>query len=209
MFISLAADESGQILLFVCLPLFALLIILIVLIVRGSHRTAVFADFSVTVTRVGREETYVSYACMGKQVEFEAEVRRTKSSIVPLIRLKIPGEKLLVRLPQEMSMQDLRSVVSHLACALTKLHYRFLIYRRRDLVPLSAEDRAVAITELRKMGVELDVVQEQLASAKILDWQKTVGTQANVVQPQIQGLLRKARGISEDIEVLADSDVRA
>jgi hypothetical protein len=46
--------------LLVCIPLLALLIVLIVLLARGGRRTARFADSSVTISTIGREEATLS-----------------------------------------------------------------------------------------------------------------------------------------------------
>ena len=67
-------DESIQVLVFVCVPLLLVLVAIVVLLTRGPRYTAKFPTFSVTITKIGREEAYVMYRDRNKDVEFAAQI---------------------------------------------------------------------------------------------------------------------------------------
>jgi hypothetical protein len=65
------SDESLQVLVFVVLPLFLLLISVIFLWVRYSPPSAAkFPTFSVSLSRVGREDAYLVYRDSERRLEF-------------------------------------------------------------------------------------------------------------------------------------------
>src|SRR5258707_8099527 len=73
------ADESVQILVFVCLPLLGFLVFLIVLLVRGHlPSVANFPTFSVTINSVSWNQAYVLYREGDRLVEFDAYVGRKR-----------------------------------------------------------------------------------------------------------------------------------
>lgn len=82
-----SANESIRILVFVCGPLLILLIAIIVLLIRGSRRTAMFSTFSVNISRVGHEDAYIVYREKDKRLEFYAGPGRRK-----LVCLQAPKE---------------------------------------------------------------------------------------------------------------------
>ena len=71
-------DESIQVLVFVCVPLLLVLVAIVVLLTRGPRYSAKFPTFSVTITKIGREEAYVMYRDRNKDVEFAAQIGRGK-----------------------------------------------------------------------------------------------------------------------------------
>jgi hypothetical protein len=66
----LRADESLQVLVFVCGPLLLLLGTLIGFLIRGSRTIARFPTFSVKIEGVSREDTYVIYRDQQGRREF-------------------------------------------------------------------------------------------------------------------------------------------
>jgi hypothetical protein len=121
-------DESLWVLLLVCIPLLALLIVLIVLRARGSRRTARFADFSVTISTVGREEAYVKYVSSKKQAEFRASIGRGRRFFRPLI---------VVTMPAELTQEDFGKIASDVALGLGFLRYEYRIYRNNEVLARS------------------------------------------------------------------------
>src|SRR5439155_14369911 len=105
-------DESIQVLVFVCVPLLLVLVAIVVLLTRGPRYTAKFPTFSVTITKIGREEAYVIYREKNKDVEFAAEIGRGKSFFVP---------RIYVRVPKERPVEDVGNIVPNLALGLKKL----------------------------------------------------------------------------------------
>ena len=118
-------DESGWVLLLVCVPLLGLLIVIIALLARASRRTARFADVSVTISRIGREEAYIKYASGSKQAHFPAYIGNGRSFFRPLI---------LVEIPAELAQEDLHKVVSDVALGLGSLRYEYRIYRSNEVI---------------------------------------------------------------------------
>jgi len=121
-------DESIWVLLLVCIFLLALLIVLIVLLARGSRRTARFADFSVMISTISREEAYVKYASSKKQAEFRASIARGRSFFRPLI---------VVTVPAEVTQEDSGKVASDVALGLGRLRYEYRIYRNNEVLARS------------------------------------------------------------------------
>ena len=120
--------ESIWVLLLVCIPLLALLIVLIILRGRGSRRTARFADFSLTISTIGREEAYVKYVSSKKQTEFPASIGRGRSFFRPLI---------VVTMPAELTQEDFDKVASDVALGLGFLRYEYRIYRNNEVLARS------------------------------------------------------------------------
>ena len=121
-------DESIWVLLLVCIPLLALLIVLIAMLTRGNRRTARFADFSVTITTMGREEAYVKYVSSEKQKEFPASIGRGRGFFRPLI---------VVTMPADLTQEDFGKVASDVALGLGSLRYEYLIYRNNQVLARS------------------------------------------------------------------------
>lgn len=111
-----------------CIPLLVLLIVLIVLLARGSRSTVRFADFSVTISTISREEGYVKYASSKKQAEFRAFIGRGRSFFRPLI---------VVTVPAELTQEDFGKVASDVALGLGRLRYEYRIYRNNEVLARS------------------------------------------------------------------------
>jgi hypothetical protein len=192
-------EQSVQVLLFVCIPLLALLVALIVLLVQRSRKTATFPSFSITISSVDREEAYVLYRGEAKQVEFNAQIGRGKRFFVP---------RIWVEIPREIADEDLRVVVANLGIGLANLHFDYLIYRRLKSQSIPVQEREAAIDELRKMGVELKGSPDQgeLQRAIVHNWHRASPTQAEARLLEARTLMGKATGIRENVEVLARSD---
>ena len=195
----LPADETFQVLAFVCVPLLLLLAVVLVMLVRGSRTTATFPAFSVAVSQVGRGETYVTYHAEDTVIEFCAEVGRGK---------KFFARRISVRVPDEMADEKLRNIVSNLSYGLAKLHYQYFIYRRTGSQTIPKEERDAAILELRQMGFELkdSAGHGQIQRAVNDDWRRASGAEAKAKLSKVQELMHKARGSRETFEVLASSD---
>ena|SRR5215469_18036785 len=197
----ISSDESLRVLLFVCLPLTVALIASIALLVRRSRRTATFPTFSVSISKVGQEEMYVNYRDQRRNVEFNALTKRGKSFFTPEIQVAIPND---------MSLEEIREIVPKLAQGLMKIHYEYLIYRRLEPLIIPEGERNAAIAELRQMGIEVPESRSEgeVHRALVLDWRTTAAKGAEAVMPQILDLMSKARGLRENIEVLARSKLR-
>jgi hypothetical protein len=196
----IVSDESLQVLLFVCLPLFMLLLAALIVRRRLSRSIVSFPDFSVAVSSVGRYETYVIYRDSIRQLEFNADIRRGRRLFIP---------EILVQIPTNMPEQDRSVIVPNLVRGLQSLHYQYLVYQKGEPQVIPEQERDAAITELRQMGVEIQTsIQGQVQRAVVGDWQNTVGKRANIVMPRLMTLMNTAKGIRESIEILARSEVR-
>jgi hypothetical protein len=111
-------DESIWVLGLVCGPLLALIAV-IALLARGRRYAIRFADFSLTISKLGRNEAYVSYRAGNMQTEFPAAIGRGRSFFRPSISVVIPAE---------LSQGDLHRIVSDLAAGLATLRYEYRIY---------------------------------------------------------------------------------
>lgn len=192
-------DESLRILVFVCGPLLLTLVAIVVLLIRGSRRTAILPGFSVSISNVGRYEAYVSYRDESRQMEFDAQIERGRNFFIPRIR---------VRVPNHISGPELGTLIPNLAHGLSRLHFEYIIYRRGEPQMIADEEREAAITELRRMGVEIQSTPSQstIQQAMVGDWRRAVGRHGNSAMPRLLQLMNTARGIRENIQVLADSD---
>jgi hypothetical protein len=106
------SDESLQVLVFVVLPLLLLLIGAIFLWVRNTPPSAAkFPTFSVSLSRVGREDAYIVYRDNDRRLEFHVG----------------PGERkqvLCLAVPTELSDQIINELVPNLARGLAKLGFQ-------------------------------------------------------------------------------------
>jgi hypothetical protein len=191
-------DESTRVLVFVCGPLLLLLFAVIALLIRGSRNVAKFPTFSVTISKVGHQEAYVYYCLNGRKTEFQAEISRGKSFFVPRIS---------VRVAEDVPEHEVFKIVSNLALGLSKLHYEYLIYRKREQLRVSEEERNAAIAELRQMGFKIKEsgAPGQVVRAVSHDWRRKSSKEAKATLSQVQDLMAKATGLRESIEVLARS----
>jgi len=100
----------GSVLLFVVLPA-ALFIALLVVYIRLKPPTiAEFPTFSVSLSRVGREDSYIIYRNGEKRLEFYS------GSAV--------GKQALLRASREISEEDIHTALPNLALGLAKLGFR-------------------------------------------------------------------------------------
>jgi hypothetical protein len=192
-------DESTQILVFVCGPLLLLLFTVIAFLIRGSRNVAEYPTFTVTISKVGHLEAYVRYCFDGRETEFEAEISRGKNFFVPRIS---------VRLPEDMPEKQVFKIASNLALGLSKLHYEYLIYRKRPPLKVADEEQNAAIAELHQMGFKIDGSaggQGQVVRAVSQDWRPKSKNKAKATISHVQALMTKASGLRETIEVLARS----
>jgi hypothetical protein len=196
---NIRANESLQVLLFVCVPLLLVLIAFVALLIRGSKRTATFPTFSVAISKVSHDFGRIIYRDGSKTLEFDAQIGRGSSFFVARIRVCVP---------KELSNEDVSDVVPKLALGLTRLHRQYLIYRPGEPQEIPKEERDAAIAELQRMGFEFDsaAAQGQVQRALTRDWRLPSGKQAKVAIPKLLSLMTKARGIRETHEVLASSN---
>jgi hypothetical protein len=105
------ADESVQVLVFVVLPLLCLFIVGIILWIRSRPRTmARFPTFSVSLSRVSREDAYVVYKDQDWQVDFyTSPCDRRKACLLA---------------PRELSEEDLSKLIPKLDVGLKKLGFK-------------------------------------------------------------------------------------
>jgi len=190
----ITADESFQVLAFVCVPL--LLLLVAAIIIRNCltpRSTATFPTFSVTISSVGREEAYAMYRDKNEHIEFGARIGRGRKFFVPQIYVEVP---------QKMPNDAVREVIPNLAFGLEKLGYEYLIYRMREPQVVPAEEREAAFLQLCQMGFEAEVSsdQEKIQRALVHNWR------SKMMVPQLLSLIKTARGIRRNSEVLARSD---
>ena len=106
------SDESLQVLLFVVLPLLLLLITALFLRLRyTAPSVAEFSDFSVTFSRVGKDDSYIVYRDSQRRLEFYVG----------------PGSRkqlLCLALPKELQDQLSQAIVPRLEIGLRKLGFR-------------------------------------------------------------------------------------
>jgi hypothetical protein len=196
---SIHINEWLQVLVLVCLPLVFLLSAVIILLRRGRGKVVVFPGFSVTISIVGRNEAYVTYQGNSTQLEFSTEIGRGKKMFSSRVALEVPKE-----VPDE----DVREIVPQLALALAKLHYEYLVFRKREFQTIPDAERESAIAELRQMGCEIKepVGHGQVQHAVVNDWRGFSAEQTQGRIARLQDLLGKAREVRQSIEVLASSD---
>jgi hypothetical protein len=114
----LRTDESLQILMFVVAPASVLLVAALIFWVRSKPRFEItFPDFSIAVSRVGREEAYLVYREQDRRFEMVAVLGRKSGD----------GKKIYVQLPKEMPEDVARHIAANLVLGLTKLGYRYSI----------------------------------------------------------------------------------
>ena len=193
------ADESLQVLVFICAPLVVLLILFIVLMRKYSHTTAKCPNYSVTVLRIGPVDACVLYRSGNLKLEFPAQIRKGKRLLTPLIYVRVPGE-----LPDE----DAHKIVPNVASGLTVLHYDYLIFRNSETPTIPDEEREAAIAELHQMGVEVEgtVGNGQVSRAVIHNLRESSTEQTKATIAKVQSLMGKASGLRESIQVLARSN---
>ncbi|SRR6266481_948220 len=106
------SDESLQVLVFVVLPLVLLLVTAIFLRIRYTPpSTAKFSTFSVSLSRVGREDAYIVYRGNDRRLEFYVG----------------PGnrqQELCLAVPKELPDQVAQEIVPKLVKGLTKLRFQ-------------------------------------------------------------------------------------
>jgi hypothetical protein len=106
------SDESLQVLVFVVLPLFLLLISVIFLWVRYEPpSTAKFPTFSVSLSRVGREDAYIVYRDSERRLEFYVGAGQRK-------------QLLWLAVPDELSDEVFNELVPNLARGMAKLGFQ-------------------------------------------------------------------------------------
>jgi hypothetical protein len=191
-------DESIQVLVFVCGPLLLLLFAIIALLIRGSRNVAKFPTFSVTVSKVGHQEAYVYYCLSDRKTEFQSEISRGKSFFVP--RISVP-------VAEDVPEDEVFKIVPNLALGLSKLHFEYLINRKREQLKVSHAERNSAIAELRQMGFKIEESEApgQVVRAVSHDWRRKSSKEAKATLSHVQDLMTKATGLQENVEVLARS----
>ena len=179
--------------------LLAVLFVVIVLLYRRRRSSARFPDFSVTISKVGREEAYVTYCGNNRQIEFSAEIRRGRQLFTP---------RIFVQVPKDMPDEDVRNIIPNLASGLAKLRYEYLVFRKGEPQTIPEEERQAAIAELRRMGCEIKepVDQGKVQRAVMNTWPHSPAELDKAMISKVQGLMSKARGVRESIEVLTRSD---
>jgi len=192
-------DESIQVLVFICLPLALLLVGVLVFLNKTRGTSITFPKFSVSVRRIGPNEAYVMYAADGKEKAFDAEINRGKRFFVPRISVCIP---------KEIQNADIPLILLNLTTALGKLHYEYSIYRLTEPQEIPEAERQAAVTELRQLGFEFEDLPDRIGVTKAVtrNWRPSSGQEAKALTSRVQVLMHKARGIHQDVEILARND---
>jgi hypothetical protein len=194
------ADESLQVLLYVCLPL--LLLLVVGLAFRALLRprlVAIFPSFTLRINQVGPEDAFVTYSGSGIQTAFEANLGRGPRS---------GHRQISVQIPREMDNERAKSVVRDLALGLGDLRYDYLIFRKREPRQVTQEERHAAIDQLRQIGLDTEALvgqQGQVARLVARNGLHVPASELAMSLPKIQSLISKANGIEERIEVLESS----
>jgi len=99
-------------------------------------------------------------------------------------------------------------ILANLTTALRGLHYEYSIYRLTEPKEISEAERHAAVTELRQLGFEFEGLPNPAGVAKAVtqNWPRAPGEEAKALISRVQALMRKARGIGQDVEILARSD---
>jgi hypothetical protein len=103
------SDESLQVLLFIVVPLLLLLVSAIFLLIRYMPpSTAKFANFSVSFSRIGREDSYIVYRDGNRRMEFYAGAGARKQVLCIAVPKELPDEDIHVIVPKlEMGLKKL------------------------------------------------------------------------------------------------------
>lgn len=161
-----------------------------------SRRRADFPNFSVRIEKVFREGVYVVYREHDRELKFSGELVGKK------------WEEIRVEMTTGLPEEDLRRIVPNLAAGLTKLGYKYSIYRRGEPQTIPEEERRSAVAELGRMGldVEISAHRNQIKSTKRPDWRRPSQEDAKAMAARMIELTQTARGIRATIEILARSD---
>ncbi len=115
----LFTDESLQVLIFVCVPL-SLLLIAILIHARRGPDVARFSTFSVSISRISREEAYVTYHDKNCDIEFRAVLKESFSK----------QRQIHVQIPEKVPDEDVRKTIPNLVLGLEKLRFQYWIHKR-------------------------------------------------------------------------------
>jgi hypothetical protein len=120
-------DESLQVLVFIVLPLLLLLATAIFLRIRYTPpSTAKFPKFSVSLSRVGREDSYIVYRDSDRHLEFYVGPGSRKQEVC-------------LTVPREVPDQETQEIVPKLQMGLTKLGFhKYKILKKGETVVLAS-----------------------------------------------------------------------
>jgi hypothetical protein len=187
------ATESNLILAFICLPLLILLVIGLLLRRNRSRNEVKFPTFSVRVRRVGREAAVVTLQEATGRSDFDADIGRRQVD---------------VRMPSGLSEDSVADVVAKLSQALRSLSFEYLLYRIGESEIISEQERNAAISELRSMGFDVQVMPNGQVRLKGASGEPFAGpAKPNV--PRWMHLMRAASGRIPKYTVLARSNSAA
>lgn len=191
------ADESLQMLVYVCLPLLLLLVVgLVIRLLRRPRLAVNFPDFKLTISQVGQEDAFVTYSSGGNQTAFEASLGRGSY---------FGHRRISVHIPREMDLERAKTVVRDLALGLAELRYEYVIFRKREPRQVTQEERDAAVDQLRQMGFDLErsvAQQGQVTRLVTLNGLPARGGKLSMNFSGIQKLVSQAQGIEERVEVL-------
>jgi hypothetical protein len=121
------SDESFQVLAFVVLPLLLLFAGGIIFwVLRTPPSVAQFSDFSMRLSRVGREDAYIDYRDNDRRLEFYVGATERKQA-------------LCLTLPDELSDQIIKDLVPKLTKGLAKLGFqKYKIFKKVESQILAA-----------------------------------------------------------------------
>jgi hypothetical protein len=109
---SIYSDESLQVLLFIAFPLILLLAAAIFFWIRHAPPSdAKFHDFSVSLSRVGREDSYIVYRDNDRRLEFHVGAGER-------------NQALCLQMPEGIPDQDAGEIAQKLSVGLAKLGFR-------------------------------------------------------------------------------------
>ena len=189
-------DESISIVLFVCVPLFLLMIAAIIVRYRATPGTAIsLSTFSVDVSSVGHSEVNVAYRDASFKLFLDGEICNGK---------RLLASRVFLRIPKEMADEDARKVVPNIALALGKLRFEYVIYKSLEMRGIPTAERDTAIQQLGENGIRLDHSQRVTKTA-LTYWRRVLGGRGMTME-QMAHRIAQAKGISENVEVLAQSE---
>lgn len=116
------AHESVLILLFLCLPLFLVLIAFIVISVRASRTLAQFPAFSVRIWHMGEGRVCLHYRGEKRLVEFDVAPSPKRGSFSVWLK-NAKGEIVLI-VPKKLTDEDVQEIVPNLCLGLARLGFQ-------------------------------------------------------------------------------------
>lgn len=151
-------------------------------------------DFSVRIEPIFRENISVVYTRRGTQLTLDAA------------RIGNRWQDIEVLIPQETESGEVARIVHDLEIAFGEMRYRYVIARKTETEIVSEAERRAAITELKEMGYNVEV----LPDGSIRQTRRPEVPRADLETirkqtPRILSLIQSVQGRRQHFEILAKS----